>query len=96
PSGSDENPLQLQVFTLGYDNFVGKIGIARIFNGVVKKNQSVMLAKADGTKVNGRISKLIGFMGLEKMDIEEAGSGDIVAIAGFEALDVGDSVVDPN
>lgn len=55
-----------------------------------------MLAKADGTKVNGRISKLIGFMGLEKMDIEEAGSGDIVAIAGFEALDVGDSVVDPN
>ncbi|HDV7324790.1 TPA: translational GTPase TypA [Campylobacter jejuni] len=96
PSGSDENPLQLQVFTLGYDNFVGKIGIARIFNGVVKKNQSVMLAKADGTKVNGRISKLIGFMGLEKMDIEEAGSGDIVAIVGFEALDVGDSVVDPN
>ncbi|MDN2922138.1 translational GTPase TypA, partial [Campylobacter coli] len=51
---------------------------------------------ADGTKVNCRIAILIGFMGLEKMDIEEAGSGDIVASAGFEALDVGDSVVDPN
>lgn len=96
PSGNNENPLQLQVFTLGYDNFVGKIGIARIFNGVITKNQNVMLAKADGTKQTGRISKLIGFMGLEKMDIDSASTGDIVAIAGFDALDVGDSVVDPS
>ncbi|WP_267524575.1 translational GTPase TypA [Campylobacter sp. MG1] len=96
PSGSNENPLQLQVFTLGYDNFVGKIGIARIFNGTISKNQNVMLAKADGTKHTGRISKLIGFLGLEKMDIDSASTGDIVAIAGFDALDVGDSVVDPS
>ena len=95
PSGDVSNPLQLQVFTLDYDNYVGKIGIARIFNGKISKNQNVMLAKADGTKTTGRISKLIGFMGLERIDIEEAGVGDIVAIAGFEALDVGDSVVDP-
>ena len=54
-----------------------------------------MLAKADGTKVTGRISKLIGFLGLDRIDIDEAGTGDIVAIAGFEALDVGDSIVDP-
>ena len=96
PSGSDENPLQPQVFTLDYDNYVGKIGIARIFNGKIAKNQNVMLAKADGTKTTGRISKLIGFMGLDRIDINEAGTGDIVAIAGFDALDVGDSVVDPN
>lgn len=96
PSGADSNPLQLQVFTLDYDNYVGKIGIARIFNGKITKNASVMLAKADGTKTTGRISKLIGFMGLERTEINEAGTGDIVAIAGFEALDVGDSVVDPN
>ncbi|MGB2553444.1 translational GTPase TypA [Campylobacter sp. MOP51] len=96
PSGNLENPLQLQVFTLDYDNYVGKIGIARIFNGKISKNQNVMLAKADGTKSTGRISKLIGFLGLERRDIEEAGVGDIVAIAGFDALDVGDSVVDPN
>ena len=96
PSGSDENPLQLQVFTLDYDNYVGKIGIARIFNGTINKNQSVMLAKADGTHINGRISKLIGFSGLERADIDAAGTGDIVAIAGFDALDVGDSIVDPN
>lgn len=96
PSGNDENPLQLQVFTLDYDNYVGKIGIARIFNGMVAKNQSVLLAKANGERVSGRISKLIGFLGLERTDIQSANSGDIVAIAGFEALDVGDSVVDPN
>ena len=96
PSGSDDNPLQLQVFTLDYDNYVGKIGIARIFNGTINKNQSVMLAKADGTHINGRISKLIGFSGLERTDIDAAGTGDIVAIAGFDALDVGDSIVDPN
>ena len=96
PSGSDDNPLQLQVFTLDYDNYVGKIGIARIFNGTINKNQSVMLAKADGTHINGRISKLIGFNGLDRIDIDAAGTGDIVAIAGFDALDVGDSIVDPN
>ena len=96
PSGSDDNPLQLQVFTLDYDNYVGKIGIARIFNGTINKNQSVMLAKADGTHINGRISKLIGFSGLERADIDAAGTGDIVSIAGFDALDVGDSIVDPN
>ena len=95
PDADATKPLQMQVFTLDYDNFVGKIGIARIFNGTVKKNQQVLLAKADGTRINGRISKLIGFLGLTRTDIEEAKAGDIVALAGFEALDVGDSLVDP-
>ncbi len=95
-SGSVDNPLQLQVFTLDYDNFVGKIGIARIFNGKIRKNESVTLVKADGEKINGRISKLIGFQGLERIDIDEAVSGDIIAVAGFETLDVGDTLADPN
>jgi len=95
PSGKAENPLQLQVFTLDYDNYVGKIGIARIFNGTIKKNETVLLAKADGEQVRGRVSKLIGFHGLDRIDITEAESGDIVAVAGFETLDVGDSLVDP-
>jgi len=94
--GSVDNPLQLQVFTLDYDNFVGKIGIARIFNGKVSKNEKVTLIKANGEKVNGRISKLIGFHGLDRIDIDEAVSGDIVAVAGFETLDVGDTLADPN
>ena len=96
PSGDVNNPLQLQVFTLDYDNYVGKIGIARIFNGKISKNQNVALLKADGTQINGRISKLIGFLGLDRMEINEANKGDIVAIAGFEALDVGDTISDPN
>lgn len=96
PSGSKDNALQMQVFTLDYDNYVGKIGIARIFNGKIKKNENVMLAKADGEKENGRISKLIGFHGLARMEIDEAEAGDIVAIAGFHSVDVGDSIVDPN
>ncbi|WP_187848811.1 translational GTPase TypA [Helicobacter pylori] len=95
PSGSIDEPLQMQIFTLDYDNYVGKIGIARVFNGSVKKNESVLLMKSDGSKENGRITKLIGFLGLARTEIENAYAGDIVAIAGFNAMDVGDSVVDP-
>jgi len=95
PEGDAGNPAQAQVFTLDYDNYVGKIGIARIFNGTIKKGDSVMLAKADGEMVKGRLSKLIGFHGLSRMEINEAEAGDIIAFAGFETVDVGDSVVDP-
>jgi len=96
PKGSIDAPVQIQVFTLDYDNFVGKIGIARIFNGTIKKNQNILLAKSNGERISGRVSKLIGFLGLERIDVDEASYGDIVAIAGFEALDIGDSLVDPN
>ncbi|GAA6964159.1 translational GTPase TypA [Helicobacter pylori] len=95
PSGSVDEPLQMQIFTLDYDNYVGKIGISRVFNGSVKKNESVLLMKSDGSKENGRITKLIGFLGLARTEIENAYAGDIVALAGFNAMDVGDSVVDP-
>ncbi|WP_456479427.1 GTP-binding protein, partial [Nautilia sp.] len=94
PSGEEEKPLQMQVFTLDYDNFVGRIGIARIFNGKIKKGENVTLVKADGEKINGRITKLLGFLGLERVEIEEASAGDIVAVAGFSALDVGDTIAD--
>ncbi|HIY44510.1 translational GTPase TypA [uncultured Helicobacter sp.] len=96
PEGSSTNPLQMQVFTLDYDNYVGKIGIARVFNGTIKKGETVMLAKGDGSKESGRITKLIGFLGLARTEIESAEAGDIVAIAGFNAVDVGDSIVDPS
>lgn len=95
PQGSDENGLQLQVFTLDYDNFIGKIGIARIFNGTISMGETVTLVKADGEKVKGRVTKLIGFKGIERFDIAKAGTGDIVAVAGFETIDVGDSLCDP-
>ncbi len=94
PTGSKDNPTQAQVFTLDYDNFVGRVGIMRIFNGVLKKDSEYILIKSDGEKLKGRISKLIGFKGLEKVEIKEAEAGDIVAIAGFNDIDVGDTVAD--
>ena len=96
PSGSKENPTQAQVFTLDSDNFVGRIGIARVFNGTIKKGNEYYLLKSDGSKIKSRVSKLIGFIGLEKEEIEEAEAGDIVAIAGFNDIDVGDTVADIN
>jgi len=95
PKGSPDNDTQAQVFTLDSDNFVGRIGITRIFNGKVKKGDEYLLVKACGAKSKSRISKLIGFKGLERIEIQEAEAGDIVAIAGFNDIDVGDSVCDP-
>lgn len=96
PSGVSNNPLQIQIFTLDYDNYVGKIGIARIFNGKVKKGENVMLAKSNGEKTTGKITKLIGFYGLARTEIQEAQAGDIIALAGFHSINVGDSIVDIN
>jgi len=96
PLGDAANSLQAQVFTLDYDNYVGKIGISRIFNGTVNKGDNIMLAKANGEMVKGKISKLIGFLGLNRMEIEEAEAGDIVAFAGMETVNVGDTVADIN
>jgi len=96
PTGSADADTQAQVFTLDNDNFVGRIGITRIFNGKVRKGEEFTLVKADGTKSKSRISKLIGFKGLDRMDIAEAEAGDIVAIAGFNDIDVGDSICDNN
>ena len=95
PSGSADNPAQAQVFTLDSDPFIGKIGIVRIFNGKIKKGDTLTLVKADGEKTNSRVTKLIGFKGLDRIEIEEAEAGDIVAIAGFATIDIGDTLCDP-
>jgi len=94
PKGKEKDGLQLQVFTLDYDNFIGKIGIARIFNGTISTGETVILVKADGEQIKRRVSKLIGFKGLERIEIEKANAGDICAVAGFETIDVGDSLCD--
>ena len=94
PTGSPDNDVQAQVFTLASDNFVGRIGISRIFNGRLKKGDECLLVKACGEKAKSRISKLIGFKGLEQIEINEAEAGDIVAVAGFADIDVGDSLCD--
>ncbi len=96
PKGSPDNDTQAQVFTLDSDNFVGRIGIARIFNGSIKRGDEYILAKSSGEKSKSRVSKLIGFKGLDRIDIDEADAGDIVAIAGFNDIDVGDTICDIN
>jgi GTP-binding protein len=96
PKGSVDNPAQAQVFTLDSDSFIGKIGISRIFNGKIKKGDNLTLVRADGKRVNGRVTKLIGFKGLDRIEINEAEAGDIVAIAGFATVDIGDTFCDPN
>jgi GTP-binding protein len=96
PKGSVDNPAQLQVFTLDSDPFIGKIGISRVFNGKIKKGDNLTLVKADGETTNGRVTKLIGFKGLDRIEIDEAEAGDIVAVAGFSTIDIGDTLCDPN
>ncbi len=96
PQGSPDSDTQAQVFTLDSDNFVGKIGIARIFNGKIERGSDYILIKSSGEKSKSRVSKLIGFKGLDRIDIDEAVAGDIVAIAGFNDIDVGDTIADIN
>ncbi|RUM90932.1 MAG: translational GTPase TypA [Thermovibrio sp.] len=96
PSGSKEKPLQMQIFTLDYDNYVGRIGIARIFNGEVKRGDEVVLVEQKtGNVQKGRITKLFTFKGLEKLEVDRALAGDIVAVAGFEDVEVGDTIASP-
>jgi GTP-binding protein len=96
PSGSVDNPTQAQVFTLDSDPFIGKIGISRVFNGKLKKGDTLTLVRSDGEKINSRVTKLIGFKGLDRIEIEEAEAGDIVAVAGFGTIDIGDTLCDPD
>ncbi|WP_163327784.1 translational GTPase TypA [Desulfurobacterium thermolithotrophum] len=94
PSGSSDAPLQMQIFTLDYDNYVGRIGIARVFNGIVKKGMAAKVIGQDGEIREGKITKLYTFKGLKRLEVDNAPVGDIVAVAGFEELNIGDTIAD--
>lgn len=83
---------RMQPATLAYDNFIGRMAIGRVYEGMVKVNQSVFIKTVDGQKRTGRISKLFSFRGMEKVEIEQAEAGDIVAIAGIEDIFVGETI----
>lgn len=87
-----EGPLQFQPALLDYNDYVGRIGVGRIQRGKLKVNESVTCVRADGTYTQFRIQKLFGFLGLHKIEIEEANAGDIVAIAGLTDIGVGETV----
>jgi GTP-binding protein len=95
PFADKEEPLQFQVTLLDYNDYLGRIGVGRIHRGKMKLNQPVAVMKRDGKVKNLRITKLFGFLGLRRVEIEEAQAGDIVAVAGLEEINVGETVCDP-
>ncbi|EMY69491.1 translational GTPase TypA [Leptospira vanthielii] len=86
--------LQFQVTALDYNEYVGRIAIGKIYQGTMKKGADVTLAKTNGTTANYKITKLYGYEGLTRYEIDEAGSGDIVAMAGIPDVFIGDTVCD--
>lgn len=92
PLVDEEGGLQFQPALLDYNDYVGRIGIGRVQRGKMHVNESVVCLRADGTKTQFRIQKLFGFIGLHRVEIEEASAGDIVAIAGLADIGVGETV----
>ncbi|KAF1302764.1 translational GTPase TypA [Enterococcus saccharolyticus] len=92
PVDNRDEPLQFQVSLLDYNEYVGRIGIGRIFRGKIKVGDSVSLIKLDGTVKNFRVTKLFGFFGLQKVEINEAVAGDLIALSGMEDIFVGETV----
>jgi GTP-binding protein len=92
PVDNREEPLQFQVALLDYSEFVGRIGIGRVFRGSIKVGQQVALMKLDGSVKQFRVSKLMGFFGLKRLEIEEAYPGDLIAVSGMEDINVGETV----
>lgn len=96
PAGDPQKPLQLQVTTLDYSDYLGRIIIGRIHNGTIKSGQQAALIKEDGSIVKGKISKLLGFEGLQRVELAEASAGYIVAVAGFADANIGETVTCPD
>jgi GTP-binding protein len=94
PTGDPQGPLQIQVMNLDYSEFLGRIAIGRVFNGTLKRGEDVGISKLDGKLLTTRITKLYTFRGLERDEAESVGAGDLVAIAGLEGIQIGESVVD--
>lgn len=95
PMGYVDQPLQLLITTIEYDNFVGRIAIGKIARGKVKGNQAAVLCKRDGGFQNVKIAKLYSFIGLSRVEIEEASMGDIVAVSGMDDINIGETIADP-
>ena len=96
PSGDVNAHLQFQPALLDYNDYVGRIGIGKVHNGVIKVGENVSCMRLDGTVKQFRIQKLFGYMGLKKIELESAEAGDIVAVAGLSDISVGETLCEPN
>ncbi len=92
PVDNREEPLQFQVALLDYNDYVGRIGIGRVFRGSMKVGQQVALMKLDGTVKSFRVTKIFGFFGLKREEVNEAYAGDLIAVSGMEDINVGETV----
>ncbi|RME40936.1 MAG: translational GTPase TypA, partial [Deltaproteobacteria bacterium] len=95
PDVDPDAPFQLLVTSIAYNDYIGRLATGKIFAGSVRAGQNVCVIRGDGTTVNGRISKLLGYDGLQQIELQQAGAGDIVSIAGFEEIGIGETVADP-
>ena len=92
PTYEPASPLQFLITTLGYDNYVGRLAVGRIFNGRIYKGQTVALCRLDGQVVSFKVTGLYGYEGLQRIEIPEAGPGDIVAVTGIEGVNIGETL----
>jgi GTP-binding protein len=96
PVGDPDKPLQIQVTTLDYSEYLGRIVIGKIHNGTIAMNQQAALIREDGSIIKSRISKLFGFEGLSRIELETASAGNIVAVAGFVDANIGETITSPD
>src|SRR6185437_10885841 len=90
PHGDPDKSLQIQITTLQYNDYVGRIGVGRIYNGVIKTGQHLLIVRRDGAKIKSKVQQVQVFEGLGRKNVEEARAGDIVALIGLESVDIGD------
>lgn len=96
PSGDPNAPLQFQPALLDYNEYVGRIGVGRVHNGKIRVGQMVDCIRLDGSVKQFRVQKLFGYLGLKRIEIEEAEAGDICAVAGLSDISVGETLCDSN
>ena len=95
PAYDPDAPLQMLILNLAYSDYVGRLAVGRIVNGRLRARQDVVLSTIDGSLVPRRVTNLYVFEGLDRVEVEEAGPGDIVALAGFDDVTIGDTITDP-
>ena len=95
PPADTSKPLQVLITNIDYNDYVGRIGIGRIFSGSIKNGQQVIVIKRDGKLVQTKVGQLLHFMGLKRTEVPQIEAGDLCAIVGLESVDIGDTVADP-
>jgi GTP-binding protein len=96
PPVNPDGPFQLQISVLDYSRYVGAIGIGRIARGTIRRNDAVTVVSRDGTRRNERIGQILGFIGLDRREVQSASAGDIIAVAGIESPQVSETICAPD